>query len=158
MMHATTIQKYQKLSTSKLKLKAQAVFNKWIRQRDQDQYGAFECISCGKRKRIIYYRSDSGRITGTNYHAGHFYPAGHCEALRFHENNCHGQCVQCNLHKHGNAGLYARNLEKRIGREAVQDLHNLYDYYKRALKRWTRFELIDIIERFNEGRENYRKV
>ena len=147
-MHAKTISRYQKLSISALKKKAQEKFNRFIRERDTDQYGYFACISCGKRKKIIYYRNDSGRVTGTNYHCGHYIAIGVCEALRFHENNAAGQCVTCNLHKHGNLIEYGRNLEKKIGKEAVQELHDLHDYWKRSLKKFDRFELIDIIERY----------
>ena len=141
-MHTKTIQKYGKLSTPKLKAKAQRCFNAFIRARDLDQYGYFECISCGKRKQASFNRQ------GSNYHASHYIAAGVCEALRFNENNVNGGCIQCNYYKHGNLIEYGIRLEKKIGKKAVAGLHKLHDYWKRSLKKWTRIELIEIIERY----------
>ena len=66
--------------------KAQEVFNKWIRERDKD----LGCISCG----------------GSVDHAGHYFSVGQHSALRFHEDNVHGQCIGCNNFKHGNLAHY----------------------------------------------------
>ena len=137
-MNAKTIAKYSKLSTAKLKKKAQKVFNSWIRNRDLDEYGYFTCITCKRRLKAV----------GDNYHACHYIAVGVCSALRFNENNVHGGCKQCNYYKHGNLIEYRRKLEAKIGLEAVQELHDLQDYWKRDLKKWDRFDLIDIIERY----------
>ena len=145
LMNAKTIQKYKKLSTPKLKLKAQAVFNKWIRERDQDEYGMFECISCGKRSRVTG--------NGNNYQAGHFYSAGHHTLLRFNEDNVHGQDKRCNYFLSGNLTNYERNLIKKIGKERVQALHDTAAAGKRFLKKWDRFELIEIIEKYGTDKK-----
>ena len=84
----------------------QKVFNTYIRQRDKDK----PCISCGKP------------LIG-KFDAGHFFPTTK-QALRFDENNVHGQCVYCNQHLHGNITKYAYNLPKRIGWEVFEDLHS----------------------------------
>jgi hypothetical protein len=81
---------------------AQAVFNAWIRERDRDQ----PCISCGRFH------------TGA-YDAGHYRSVGAQPALRFHEDNCHKQCVPCNQHKSGNVVEYRLGLIARIGAERV---------------------------------------
>lgn len=83
--------------------KAQEAFNAYIRARDPQSQG---CISCG---------STSGKWT-----AGHFKTD---KALRFHEDNCHGQCWwNCNSNKSGNIAEYRPRLVKKIGIERVEYL------------------------------------
>lgn len=124
-MTATQIQKYSKLPLAKLKLKAQKVFNAWIRERDKDK----PCISCGK-----------GRVEN----AGHYLSQGHHSALRFDEKNTNGQCIRCNLYLSGNLINYRRGLVERIGEAAVVGLEC---YPKKAFK-WDRFSLVFIIEKY----------
>lgn len=81
---------------------AQAAFNKFIRERDAH----LPCISCGRFH------------TGA-YDAGHYRSVGAQPALRFHEDNCHKQCVPCNQHKSGNVVEYRLGLIARIGSERV---------------------------------------
>jgi len=91
----------------------QVVFNTYIRLRDKDK----GCISCG------------GPFI-TKYDAGHFYSVGSTPSLRFDEDNCHGQCVYCNQHLHGNLIMYWENLPKRIGREryiALMEKSKIYN-------------------------------
>lgn len=83
----------------------QAVFNTFIRLRDKDK----GCISCG------------GSFV-TKYDAGHFYSTSSTPNLRFDEANCHGQCVYCNQHLHGNLIMYFEALPKRIGQENYEAL------------------------------------
>jgi len=82
----------------------QKVFNKYIRERDKEQ----PCISCDKPK-------------GAEQ-AGHYRSVGGSPELRFNENNCFGQCISCNMHKHGNLIEYRKRLIKRIGQEQVDYL------------------------------------
>jgi hypothetical protein len=84
---------------------AQAVFNRYIRARDE----ALPCISCGRHH------------TGA-WDAGHYRSVGAQPALRFHEDNTHKQCVPCNQHKGGNAVEYRIRLRARIGDERVEFL------------------------------------
>ena len=84
----------------------QVVFNTWVRLRDQ---GA-GCISCGRN------------LTG-KFDAGHFHSVGDYPNLRYHIDNVHGQCVECNQHKRGNVHEYRINLIKRIGIERVEALN-----------------------------------
>ena len=126
-LKAETIKKYDKYSVAELKKKAQVVFNKWIRERDKDM----PCINCGKQ---------------TKLQAGHFYPAGSYNALRFDEDNVHGECLHCNYfnsqsHSYG----YAVNLPERIGVERMEALR------LRAVKKafnWDRFSLVNVIEKY----------
>ena len=85
----------QSLETKSEVLKAaQIVFNNYIRARDKNK----NCISCGKQ-------------LGKTFHAGHMFSVGAYPNLRFNENNVHGQCIECNLHKHGNVKEYDLSLQ-----------------------------------------------
>jgi len=126
-LDANTIQKYSKYSVAKLKAKAQTVFNKWIRERDKGS----PCISCG---------------SGIPTQAGHFYSAGHHNQLRFNEDNCHLQCVRCNMFLSGNLLNYRIGLIKKIGIVKVTEL-DLIASIKRAHK-FDRFTLITIILKY----------
>lgn len=125
MLTAKEIQKYSKLTMPKLKAKAQAVFNKWIRERDKGQ----PCISCN---------------SGQPNQACHYLSQGHHSALRFNEDNCHLGCVKCNLFLHGNLVNYRKGLIKKIGEERVLALENT----RKAAHKWDRLELIAIIEKY----------
>jgi hypothetical protein len=84
---------------------AQTAFNAFIRERDKDK----GCISCGKS-------------LNKKFDAGHYHNANNNWSVRFDEYNVHGQCVECNQHKHGNLIEYTYNLPKRIGHEMMDDL------------------------------------
>ena len=93
-----TVQDYVKI--------AQQVFNKYIRLRDKDK----GCISCGKP------------LKG-KFDAGHYFNANNHWAVRFDEDNVHGQCVECNQWKHGNLIKYMYGITNRIGIERHYELN-----------------------------------
>jgi hypothetical protein len=96
----------QSLETKKDVLKAaQIVFNTYIRLRDKDK----PCVSCGKK------------LVG-KYDAGHFFSVGAYPNLRFNENNVHGQCVECNQHKHGNVKEYDLRLQNILSNKEYNEL------------------------------------
>ncbi len=92
---------------------AQAVFNKYIRLRDNN----LPCVSCG--------RHHEGQ-----YHAGHYRTVGGNPELRFEELNCHKQCSVCNNHKSGNIVEYRINLVQRIGSDALDWLEGPHEAKK----------------------------
>jgi hypothetical protein len=94
-------------TTSDYRNELQKVFNTWVRLRDLDA----GCISCG-------------HILTGKFDAGHYYSVGSYPNLRFDIDNVHGQCVECNQHKHGNLIEYATGLIERIGHERYHELHN----------------------------------
>jgi hypothetical protein len=99
----------EKLKTRQDYLKEfQTVFNAYIRERDK----MYTCISCMKPLR-------------GKYDAGHYFSVGSYPNLRFNENNVHGQCVECNQHKHGNLIEYGSRIIHRIGIKAYEELHEL---------------------------------
>lgn len=114
-----TVQDYVKM--------AQQVFNSFIRKRDSGKH----CISC------------DSKLIG-KFDAGHYFNANNHWAVRFDENNVHGQCVQCNQHKHGNLIEYGVRLEKLIGPDEFAILRE--DAYK--LRKFTIDELKGIIAEY----------
>jgi len=125
-MDSKTIKKYSKKTVPQLIKIATLHFNKFIRERDKD----FGCVSCQSKVN----------------QAGHFYSGGHYSALRFNQNNVHGQCTRCNLYLSGNLNEYRKNIVKRIGENGLVKLDELAAYYKRNGFKWDRFTLIKIIE------------
>lgn len=106
--------------------KAQAVFNKWIRERDRER----GCISCQ---------------TGRPQNAGHYYHAHLYSAIRFNEINVQGQCIHCNLSKAGAAERFREGLIRRYGEQKIL----LLDSAARAKKKWTKTELEQIIKTYS---------
>lgn len=110
----------------------QKVFNTYIRERDYKK----PCISCDKP------------LIG-KFDAGHYFTVGAYPNIRFNEDNVHGQCVECNQHKHGNIAEYSIRLPYRIGQQrydkllmernesnklSVEDIKQLICSYKEKIK------------------------
>ena len=95
---------------------AQAVFNRYIRLRDDKE----PCISCG--------RHHEGQ-----YHAGHYLSTGARPELRFDEANVHKQCQPCNTHLSGNLVLYRKALIVKIGLEEVERLESDHEPKKYSI-------------------------
>lgn len=102
---------------------AQKYCNDFIRLRDKDE----QCISCDKQ---LKGKFDSGHYFNTSY-----------SNVRFNEFNIHGQCVNCNKHKHGNLLEYQIGIEKRIGGVELFELHQ----QAHIKKSWNKDELNEII-------------
>jgi 5-methylcytosine-specific restriction endonuclease McrA len=129
-MTSETIQKYSKYSTPKLKLKAQTVFNAWIRKRDEGQ----PCINCGKYRTL---------------QAGHYFAAGKYGSVRFNEDNVHGECVSCNyFNSQSHAQGYRTNLIAKIGVNSFERLEKIAMYHRTTKD--DRFYFIEIIEKYKK--------
>ncbi len=124
----TKFAKNKQLSVRQLKVKLDAIFSKYIRERD-----GWQCYTCGKYG------------TGAMMHNGHFISRSHM-AVRYDEMNCHAQCPGCNLFKAGNMGEYSLRLIKDFGQEAFEDLIKR----GRGIKQFTTKELEDLIEVYKE--------
>ena len=70
------------------------------------------CVTCGK---VDHWK---------NLQCGHYVPRGHL-ATRFREDNCHVQCVGCNVFKKGNMDSYALYMLNRYGKEKLEELDRL---------------------------------
>jgi len=126
-----TKNKYLDKTLSQLKAIAVTHFHKYIRNRDRGK----PCISCGRH---------------TTLQAGHYYSAGQHPSVRFDPDNVHGQCLQCNYFKHGNLINYSHNIIDRIGEKRFKNLKLKIDLSKRARFKWSKFYLIDVIEKYKE--------
>jgi hypothetical protein len=120
---------------------AQTAFNAWVRARDAKQ----PCISCGK---------PPGDMTGLHAgrDAGHYRSTGSASHLRFHEDNCHAQCVECNQWKAGNAVDYRIRLVHRIGQTRVEALERDNQVIK-----WTAQGLREIRTTYKAKRKQLEK-
>lgn len=87
------------------KAAARKACHEYIRARDKGK----PCICCGKP-------------LGDDYHAGHFIPDSVGSFTRYHEDNIHGQRIDCNFFKGGDSGDYKENLIDRIGFDRFQYL------------------------------------
>lgn len=103
------MKKVKKHSLPWWKRKAKATFQKFIRLRDSDENGFCKCCTCG---RTTHYKKMNG---------GHFIPTEWLSTC-FIEHNCHAQCVYCNKGLQGNTDSYWVFMEKKYGREAVDQL------------------------------------
>ncbi len=111
--------------------KAQKVVNKWIRDRDSED-GYFTCISDNKVYPV------------EQMNAGHYVPQGSCSFLRFHEWNINGEAAKNNAFNDFHLIGYRKNLIEKIGLENVEWLEaNVH-----TKKKWTREELLEIIEKY----------
>lgn len=112
---------------SKLKKQADAVFSKWIRERDKGI-----CYTCGIKK-------DPKEMQN-----GHYMSRNHTNT-RYSEKNCHCQCVACNMFRSGNMQLYAIRLETQYGQGILKELFR----EAHTLKKCDREFLNNIIEKYN---------
>lgn len=110
--------------------KAQKIFNKWVRLRDEGN----DCISCGKPPK--------------KKNAGHYKSRGGFPELRFEPDNVFLQCEHCNTHLSGNLSNYRINLVSKIGidrlawlegphepkKYTLEDLKDIQELYKRKTK------------------------
>lgn len=128
-----------KKSLATLKNDLQIVFNTYIRLRDtlyDKGTPYFICISCGEPKGL------------DQMNAGHYWPVGGHEAVRYDEDNVHGQCIYCNNFASGGkvTMVYAGRLLRKIGKQKFEAL---------ALRRFNRskmmaFEVDLLIDQYKE--------
>mgnify|MGYP000201850741 CR=1 FL=1 len=83
------------------------LFSLYVRIRDTDYYGNFQCITCGTNK---------GWYDCT---CGHFRKRSH-RATRWHPMNAHAQCATCNTLD--NYALYEMKMIEMYGRQQVEEL------------------------------------
>src|SRR3990167_4397476 len=112
--------KVKKKSLSWWIKKADAIFSRFIRQRDKGQ-----CFTCP-------YKNEPKKLQN-----GHFCPRQHM-ATRFDERNCNAQCFACNMFYGGRPDAYALNLQKKYGKGIIKELHDLarttYQFSTKELK------------------------
>jgi len=92
-----------------LKLKLDKIFSEYVRNRDADKFGNCTCCTCGK---VLPWKE---------IHNGHFISRGKL-SVRFDTRNCHAQCCGCNTFKNGEPQKYWVFMEKKYGREVMDEL------------------------------------
>jgi hypothetical protein len=116
---------------SEYEAEARAVFQKWVRKRDEKD----PCISCGR--------------FADRYDGGHYFKAELISGLIFHEDNVHKQCSRpCNKDLHGNEANYRIGLIKKIGEERVHWLEENKDRLRNY--KYTKAELLEIKEKYKQ--------
>lgn len=111
---------------------ATIVFNRWIRNRDTIDGKFFICISSGLHLPV------------SQMDAGHFYPVSTSSALRFDEDNVHGQSRQENFYNPLHQVNYKKNIIQKIGVERF----NALQARQHKEKKWSREELLEIIKKY----------
>lgn len=124
--------KRKKIKVSTLKKKADAVFSRFIRQRDRNAMGEGVCYTC--------YRTAPWK----KLQCGHFVPRQYL-ATRYSEINCHSQCYACNMLYNGQPSSYASRLELEFGPGTVLRLE---DDRRRVTHD---FDYLEVIRRFTEA-------
>lgn len=91
---------------------AQDAFNEFIRLRDREK----GCFVCGNPFPV-------GRLGG-DFDAGHVRSRGAAGHLRFHEDNCHGECKECNSSYGAKPHEIEAGAIRRIGQARYDALKN----------------------------------
>lgn len=96
---------------AKTRNKLDAIFSKYIRLRDADEYGMVKCITCDNRKPV------------KEMQCGHFISRRHY-ATRWDEQNTAGQCPACNLFAQGRQYEFSLALIEKYDKDTPQKLLN----------------------------------
>lgn len=116
----------KKKTVSKLKKDLDAVFSKYIRQRDNHI-----CFTCGLK------------MEANRSQNGHFVPRQY-NATRYDERNCNAQCYACNMLYNGQPTEYALRLQAKYGDGIIKQLNDL----RRTTKQFFIPELEALIEKY----------
>ena len=105
--------------------------SEWVRRKNADEGGTTRCVTC---RAPIFWKEAQ---------AGHFV-VGRTNAVLFHPDLVHVQCVSCNIFRGGNYAAYTLFMLDRYGREKVEEFLSL----KHKTVKLTRSDLEDIIEKY----------
>jgi len=113
-------------------------FSRFIRLRDSDENGVFQCISCGKYKN--FDKMDAGHLVNRRK-----------LSVRWHPENVNGQCSSCNRFSEGAQANYAMRLGKKVCNDQIWallsvisntqkpytpfDIKALQDHYRKETRR-----------------------
>lgn len=130
-----------KPSVATLVKKLDKEFSLFIRLRDSREFGykAFRCISCGQKK--PFEEADCGHFIGRTH-----------MSVRFDELDCNAECRACNRFSSDHIIYYQKNLEKKIGKDKLDQLIAR----GHQTKKWTAWELEILITHYKE--ENKRML
>lgn len=118
----------KKESKSTLIKELDRVFSIFIRQR-----GKGKCISCGA---VSEWK---------NMQCGHYIRRSVMNT-RWDEDNCHSQCMPCNVFKSGNYPAYTLALMNRFGADIVEELNDRAN----QVRKWSKEELKEKIAYYSK--------
>ena len=128
----------------KLVTKLDGVFSIYIRLRDRVSDDYAKCITCGK----VEVWKGSNKVDN-----GHFQSRKHM-ATRWHEQNCHAQCVACNNWGSGEQYKFGIALDKKFGKGTADKMVLLSN----TTAKWAIFELEAMIDHYeNKIRKELEK-
>jgi len=117
----------KKESKSTLIKELDRVFSIFIRQR-----GKGKCISCGA---VSEWK---------NMQCGHYIRRSVMNT-RWDEDNCHSQCMPCNVFKSGNYPAYTLALMSKYGAEIIEELNER----SQQVRKWEKSELKEMIKKYS---------
>jgi 5-methylcytosine-specific restriction endonuclease McrA len=123
------------LSKTKVKNKFDAIFSKFIRERDKGR-----CVTCGKQ------------AEPKEMQCGHYISRSNMNT-RWDEQNCHCQCVGCNVFKNGNMDEYSLFMISKYGEGILQEMNKR----KQQIRQWTSKEIEEKIAYYKEKLEEIKK-
>jgi hypothetical protein len=138
----TRAKKEEMKSQRRLMAEAQDAFNEYIRYRDKDK-GCFVCDAT--------FEHTAGSLGGV-MDAGHVRSRGAASHLRFHEDNCHAECKNCNASFGAKPHEIEEGAIRRIGQERYDALKANNHVHK-----WTRDELRAIRDTYRAKARELKK-
>jgi len=124
----------KKLSRSRIVIKLDTVFSKYIRLSNADKNGYCTCFTCGAS---AYWKNDG-------LDAGHFMSRKHY-STRWDERNVKPQCKFCNMYRNGEQYQFSKYLGEELSEELYilskktvkysnTELNNMAEHYKNLVK------------------------
>lgn len=135
--------KSKKPTVSQLKKRADTAFSIYIRLRDAEfRSGSLwcQCITCSSWKPIKQIQN------------GHFQSRRYMNT-RFHEQNCHAQCVKCNIFNQGEQYKYSLYVDKRYGPGTSTKLEQL----AKQIRKFKTYELEEMILQYKTAIKEYER-
>ena len=112
-----------KKSLPQLKRVLWDVFSLYIRQRDTDDTGYGNCISCNKPIQIGTKDCQAGHYIPKGQGGSHYFGLPRFPDDVLAERNCNAQCASpCNISEGGNFLNYEKGLRQKYGDEKVDEL------------------------------------
>ena len=111
--------------------KLDKAFSHFVRQRDADDDGYINCITCGKNKH--WKEVDCGHFQSRRY-----------MATRWHEKNASAQCKGCNIT--GEQYIHGVELDKKWGEGTAEEMVQL-------ARKGAKFTIVELEEKLNYFKE-----
>lgn len=132
---------------SKVVAKTQSAFNRMVRLRDAVQHR--RCPTCDRTPEQV---ERDRPFRGGVWDCGHFLSVGAHPELRFHEDNAHRQCKNCNRPGGHRRVAYRHALVARIGEDRVRWLEGPH-----AEAKWTREQLREMQREFDRRAREFQR-